>query len=178
VYEDAVARQWAGEVFERVAQLVGKDALRSTWWKMSDLNQPAVLAGAVSTAMRADVIVVAIHAAEGFPLPFYVWVDSWLPHHRQKPAALVALIGMPERPNLQLDGARDYLRAVARQGQLDFLSEDRKLGGAPAVATPQVPALKRSARRLSSNEPTSGFSQSSRRPRLVKRRTSAVAVAH
>src|SRR5258708_15584984 len=51
VYEDAATRQWAGEVFERVTKLVGKDAIRSTWWKMGDLSQPAVLAGAVSTAI-------------------------------------------------------------------------------------------------------------------------------
>jgi hypothetical protein len=127
VYEDALTREWAGEVFDRVANLVDPEATRSTWWKMADLSQPAVLAGAVSTTMRADIIMVATHAAEGFSFPFYVWVDSWLPYHRQQPGALVALIGMPERPIVQLDRAREYLRTVARQGRLDFMIEERKL---------------------------------------------------
>jgi hypothetical protein len=127
VYEDAPTRAWAAEVCERVAALTGKDALHSTWWKLSDLVEPAVLAGAVSTALRADVIVVAIRAAEGFPLPFYVWVDSWLPYHPQGTAALVALITLPDPPTVRLDRARTYLRAVARQGRLDFLLEERKL---------------------------------------------------
>jgi len=126
VYEDGWSREWAGRVCERVAELVSKEAARTTWWKISDLGEPAVLAGAVSTAIRADVIVVALCASDGLPLPFYVWVDSWLPHHPQGTAALVALITMPENPSARLDRARNYLRAVADQGRLDFMIEERK----------------------------------------------------
>jgi hypothetical protein len=88
----------------------------------------------VSTALRADVIVVAVRAADGLPLPFYVWVDAWLPHHPQGSAALVALIAMPDNPGARLDRARDYLQTVARRGRLDFLIEERKVtvdAGAP-----------------------------------------------
>jgi hypothetical protein len=127
VYEDEPTRQWAREVCERVAKLLGNEAVRGTWWKMSGLAEPAVLAGAVSMAMRADVLVVAIHAAEGLPLPFYVWTEAWLPHRAGVDVALVALITIPERPSLQLERAREYLRSVARQGRFDFLLEERKL---------------------------------------------------
>ena len=132
VYEDTPTRQWAGEVCQRVANLVGAEAVRTTWWKLGELTEPAVLAGAVSTALRADVLVVAIHAAEALPLAFYVWVQSWLPHRSSRLAALVGLIALPRRPNLGWDHAQDYLRAVARESQLDFLLEERKL--TPAVA--------------------------------------------
>ncbi|HWW01097.1 MAG TPA: hypothetical protein VNZ64_15475 [Candidatus Acidoferrum sp.] len=127
VYEDPATRRWASEFCERVAGLVGQDTVRRTWWKIGELSEPAVLAGAVSTALRADVIVVAVRAAEGLPLPFYVWVDAWLPHHRQGAAALVALIAMPDNPGARLDRARDYLQTVARRGCLDFLIEERKV---------------------------------------------------
>src|SRR6516162_8185654 len=130
VYEDAATREWAAEVCGRVARLVGKEAVRSTWWKLSDLNGAAVLAGAVSTALRSDVVVVAIHAAEKLSLPFYVWVDSWLPHRPARLAALVALVALPRQPSLALERAQDYLRAVAREGQLDFLLEERRLAAA------------------------------------------------
>ncbi|HWX22712.1 MAG TPA: hypothetical protein VN578_22645 [Candidatus Binatia bacterium] len=136
LYQDAQTRQWAGEVCERVAGLISHDAVRTTWWKMRDLSQPAVLAGAVSTAMRADIIFTAIHAAEGFPLAFYVWVDSWLPHRPQGTGALVALIGLPERMLPQMDRGRDYLRAVARKGRLDFLIEERRLLPVAPVPSP------------------------------------------
>ena len=127
IYQDEPTRQWALEVCDRVGALAGTHALNIRWWKLEDLNQPAVLAGAVSTALRADVLMVAIRAAEAFPLPLNVWVNSWLPHRSPGKAALVALISFPERPALALDRGRQYLRAVARQGRLDFLLEERWL---------------------------------------------------
>jgi hypothetical protein len=127
LYEDSPTREWSGEVCSRVAGLAEPDALRVTWWKMSDLSEPGVLAGAVSKAMRADVIVVAIRATDGLPLPFYVWVDSWLPHRPQGTGALVALLGFPERFVAPMERAREYLKALARKGHLDFLIEERKL---------------------------------------------------
>jgi hypothetical protein len=135
VYEDLPTRVWARDFCGRVAALVGQDAIRSTWWRIGELSKPAVLAGAVSTAVRADVIVVAIHAAEGLPFPFYVWVDGWLPFRSQGVTALIALIAMPENPGARLDRARDYLRAVAKQGRLDFLVEERKLPVDVSTAT-------------------------------------------
>ena len=64
------------------------------------MSDPAVLAGAVSKAMRADVIMVAIRATEGFPLPFYVWVGSWLPHRLRGKGELVALVAPPQSTRL------------------------------------------------------------------------------
>ncbi|MGH7967846.1 MAG: hypothetical protein ACREIC_03870 [Limisphaerales bacterium] len=171
LYEDEPTRQWAAEVCERVAGVVGSEALRTIWWRLEDLSEPAVLAGAVSTTLRADVIIIAIRAAEGFPLPFYVWVDSWLPYHPQGGAALVALITLPDPPTVQLDRARVYLRAVARQGRLDFLLEERRLpaetileaqSAAPAQAVlppapQQPPAPRRTPRRLSAAERASAI---------------------
>ncbi len=127
LYEDAPTRDWARDVCGRVAKLVGGECLRITWWSLADLNEPAVLAGAVSTALRADVVVVAVRAAERFPLPFYVWADAWVPYHTKGAAALVALMALPQRPIPQMDRARDYLRAMAKQGRLDFLIEERLL---------------------------------------------------
>src|SRR6202035_2291035 len=54
LYEDTLTREWSREVYERVNSLAGQKSIRPTWWKLSNLNAPAVLAAAVSTAMRAD----------------------------------------------------------------------------------------------------------------------------
>jgi hypothetical protein len=131
VYHDPPTHAWAGEVYERLRKLAGKDSVRATWWKISDLMEPGVLAGAVSTAMRADMIVVAIDAAERLPLPFHVWVDTWLPKRLQAAGCLVALIGSAEQPNGESSRMREYLRAVAREGRLEFLLEERRLPVAP-----------------------------------------------
>src|SRR5262249_43903716 len=60
-YEDTLTRQWARDVFGAVTPLARR-AASTTWWKIGEFRSPGVLAGAVSTAMRADVVVVATHA--------------------------------------------------------------------------------------------------------------------
>lgn len=125
VYEDPVTSKWARTVFERAEKLVGAAAMRSTWWKVSELSNPGVLAGAVSQAMRADLIVVSLRATEGLPLPFYVWVNSWLPHHLAGGSALVALLDAVEHPNAESGRVSQYLRAVARQGRMHFFLEEQ-----------------------------------------------------
>jgi hypothetical protein len=127
VYHDARTQAWAREVYGRVAKLAGKKLIQATWWKIDDLVEPGVLAGAVSTAMRADIIVVAIDAAEGLPFPFNVWVDTWLPNRMQPAGCLIALVGGAEQANGHLNRARDYLRTVARVGGFEFLLEERRL---------------------------------------------------
>jgi hypothetical protein len=127
LYEDTRTKEWASEVGQRIESLVGRESVRSTWWNIHDLSEPAVLAGAVSTALRADVLVISVHAADGLPLPFYIWVKAWVPHRPRVAGALVALIGLPETLTSRSDHARDFLRAVARHCRLDFLIGERRL---------------------------------------------------
>lgn len=137
VYHDARTQSWAREVYDRVAKVAGREWIRATWWKVSDLVEPGVLAGAVSTAMRADVIVVALDAAEGLPLPFHVWVDNWLPHRRQTTGCLFALLGRSEAASGHACRVREYLREVARMSGFEFLLEERRLNTLPA-ASPEI----------------------------------------
>src|SRR5215468_9819166 len=127
VYEEAATRKWAREIYERATRLAGVEAIRATWWKLTDLSEPGVLAGAVSTAMRSDVIIVASRCAEGFPLPFYVWVNSWLAHRSPRAGAVVALLGTLAESSSHSGRVTDYLREVARQGRLEFVRESRSL---------------------------------------------------
>jgi hypothetical protein len=127
VYQDTPTRQWAREVYDRVAKLAGTESARATWWKIDDLSEPGVLAGAVSTAMRADVIVIAVRMGEGLPLPFYVWVNGWLPHRSLQTGALVALLENSGQRSQKSGRVREYLAMVAQQGRLDFLPEERVL---------------------------------------------------
>lgn len=127
IYEDARTREWAREAYERVAKLAGKQGVRPTWWKLENLGAPGVLAAAVSTGMRADVIVVAARAGEGMPLAFYTWINSWLPNRFYGGGVLAALLGKTERASARPTRVGEYLREVARQGRMSFLLETRKL---------------------------------------------------
>jgi hypothetical protein len=125
IYQDSQSRKWAGEIYQKMQALVGAKALRSTWWNISDLIQPGVLAGAVSKAIRSDLIVVAVSGSEGLPLPFYFWVNAWLPHRVSGPGALVGLLGAPVPRTPESGRLRKYLRTVARRARLDLLVAER-----------------------------------------------------
>jgi hypothetical protein len=127
VYEDAAAQQWARDRCEQRFTGVAKERNHFTWWKLGEFSEPAVLAGAVSKAMQADVIVVAIQSTEGFSLPFYIWVGSWLPHRAREGGTLMALISTPEEPGVQANRTADYLRAVAGRARMHFQVMERRL---------------------------------------------------
>jgi len=121
LYDDSPNRCSATDVYQRVQELVGVESVRSTWWKLSDLRQPGVLAGAVSKAIRSDMIIVAVRASEGLPLPFYFWINAWLPHRPHGLGALVAILGVPDPRQAEAGRLKKYLRVVARRARMDLL---------------------------------------------------------
>jgi hypothetical protein len=125
LYEDDETREWAREAFNRVVKLAADQPVHPTWWRLSNLDQPGVLAAASSTAMRADVIVVAVRAAEGLPLPFYAWTSAWSPNRLQLNGVLVALLGSPQVKNERSGRVGDFLRVIAKQSRLHLLLEQR-----------------------------------------------------
>ena len=139
VYSDEASRAWAREVYEKIARSAGRDSIRATWWKVDDLSQPGVLAGAVSTAMRADMIVAALDTAQPVPLPFNIWVNTWLPNRLHSAGCFVALIGKPEKSHAAAKKTAAYLRTVAQHGGFEFIVEER-VQQAPWVAVaPEQP---------------------------------------
>jgi hypothetical protein len=132
LYEDDQTREWAREAYNRVLKLAGEQPVRPTWWRLSNLDQPGVLAAASSTAMRADVIVVAVRAAEGLPLAFYAWTNFWSANRQQLNGVLVAMLGTPQIKNQRSGRVGDFLRTVAKQARLHLLIEQRNCSAAPA----------------------------------------------
>jgi len=137
VYDEAQTRNWAVNVFEKIQSLLDSKAIRATWWNIADLDQPGVLAGAVSRAMRSDLIVVAVSGSEGLPLPFYYWVNAWLPHRVTGTGALVGLLAAPIHKTSQSGRLKRYLQGVARRARMDLM-----LGERVSVVAPFRPALR------------------------------------
>jgi hypothetical protein len=125
MYDDAQTRAWAGEIYQKVQAVAGGNSVQGTWWKLADLCQPGVLAGAVSKAIRSDMIVVGVRESEGLPLPFYFWVNAWLPYRVQRSGALVALLGAPNPRHAQTGRLKKFLRVVARRARMDLLLAER-----------------------------------------------------
>ena len=128
VYQDTLTRKWATQVCDQVTQLAGKDAVHCHQWEISCLRDLCVLKDAILMTMVADVILVSIYDAEELPKDFRAWMDAWLARRYQPTGALIALISVPGELSAQTKKpARDYLRAVARKGRLDFLLRERRL---------------------------------------------------
>jgi hypothetical protein len=124
VYEDDQTREWAREAYERVMRMSGSQGVRPTWWKLSNLTEPGVLAGAVCTAARADVVVIAVRTTEGLPLPFYAWTSAWTTNRRQWGGVIIGIFG---GDNMAKSSGRlgDYIQALARQMRMDCLLDVR-----------------------------------------------------
>ena len=127
VCQDDVTGEWATHVADRAGQLVGQCAVRSTWWKISELSDPGILQDAVHAAATADILMVSIRATDALSLDLHEWFEAWLPRRLPLAGALVALIGMPQMPSAGSCRIGHYLRRVAQRGQLEFLSHEQVL---------------------------------------------------
>jgi len=127
VYQDALTWEWARQLCGSVAQKVGQEHVHDSWHEVHSLADPQILVEAVQMAMAADVIVVSLYAAEELPPDLYGWIHSWLPRREMRAGALAALIAVPAQPDHWTFRTQEYLQAVARRGQLDFVPHERKL---------------------------------------------------
>ena len=140
IYQDPLTRSWGVPMCPWATQLAGEDPIRNTWYDVHSLSDSGILMEAVRAALVADVIVVAIYAADELPLELYVWIDVWLPRRTPREGALTALIGAEEREEPQSVRTREYLQAVARKARLDFipLFENRLPRENKAAASPKA----------------------------------------
>lgn len=137
VFQDTLTKSWATQICHQVTRQVGEENVQNTWNNINSLGDPEILAEAVRATIAADVIVVAVHAAEELPPELCAWIDAWLPRRLARVGALAALIGVNEQPASQALRTQEYLQAVARRGQLDFLPHERQLPSEPGVSPTQ-----------------------------------------
>lgn len=121
VYQDHGTRQWAGQVRERIAELVTKEAISCTEWNINDLKEPVVFSQGVASLARADLIVVSVYEAERLPSVFYLWVNLWLQVRSGHQGALITCVVPTGDSESGERETRRYLCAVATQGQLQML---------------------------------------------------------
>ncbi len=152
VFEDAVTRHWADELWERVGRLLDSGGVCRQSWKTSELTAPLAFAGAVQAAAMADVLVIAVRDRGGLPLNLHVWIDAWLPRRAGRAGAMVALIGVPGEPDVQSGKAHKYLAMVAQRAGLDYMPRERKLPGETFAA----PASVTNGPAISSTKPSAG----------------------
>lgn len=131
VYQDIRGQEWAAELWCRMSQLMGDDAITSRSWNIAELDRPEIFSAAVSAATAADVLVVSIRAGEQLPFVLHAWIDEWLPRRQRQDGTLIALIVVPAgQPDATSERTGEYLRTVARRGRLDFQLREHVMTGA------------------------------------------------
>ena len=129
VYEDDMTREWVTEMWDRVSQMAGEENIRVASWSIDSLAWPETLEEAISSAARADVIVIAVPDAERLPIDLCVWIGAWVSRRARRAGALMALIGRPQNRDRQTFSTRDFLQMVALKGGLDFFPQEHVLPG-------------------------------------------------
>jgi hypothetical protein len=139
VYQDIVTREWAVQSYLRAAQTAGEEYVQNKWFDVNALSDPAVLSEAIRATLLADVIVVSVYAADELPLNLYVWVTAWLPRRLARVGAMAALVGVAQPLDSQSIRTIEYLHAVARRAQLDFVPQARpRTAASPFGIEPSV----------------------------------------
>jgi hypothetical protein len=131
VYQDVLTQQWAEQLRERVAEVVGHEAIHSTGWRIGDLKEARTFSEGVAALAKADVIVISLYEAERLPAIFYLWVNVWLQQRSGFSGALVALVVRPDESHCGANETQRYLYAVASQGHLEFLIQEASHPGEP-----------------------------------------------
>jgi hypothetical protein len=136
LYQDEQTRSWANEVYSLAEQVVGEQCIHPTWLNLREFRGQSVPDEAATRLLKMDVWVVAVRAGEELPFAFHRWADMLSSASAQAHGgALVALIGLPERPMLNLDRTRQELEGLSQRCGLEFMVRERRL---PANLTPAV----------------------------------------
>ena len=135
VYQDVVTRDWAMQSCRQATQLVGGERVQNTWYHTNSLSDPGILQDAVRAAVVADVIVISVYAADELPLDLYVWIEAWLPRRLSRRGALAALVGVAQPLDSPSVRTLEYLQALARKAQLDFIPQQRERPAASVVSS-------------------------------------------
>jgi hypothetical protein len=132
VYQENHGRQAAERVRDEMAAVAGKKAVVCTEWKIGDLAEQGAFSESVAGLARADVIVVSVSEPERLPAAYYRWVNLWLEERAGLPGLLIALVPAVDSSRPATKDALEYLQALAKQGGLEFLSQDCDRPARPA----------------------------------------------
>jgi len=89
-------------------------------WKFDFLRLTELREAAIAETVRADLIIVSMHAAKELPATVKWWMETALERREGDPGALVLLYKGNCQDGSNPSAAETYLRRCARKGGLDF----------------------------------------------------------
>lgn len=123
VYDDQATRDRALRLCDELIRKFWLDlAVDFSWWRFDYLRDAHVASQAADAAVRADLVIFSTHGAKELPPPVRSWIDTWVNRTMNRPNALVALVGVADDGVKGLTPIHVYLREIARQAGMDYLS--------------------------------------------------------
>ncbi len=143
-YEDFAAGCRAMALLKRVgSQCGGPGRLIHMMWRFDVLSDPCYLELAVSEALAADIIIIAMREGRGLPQKVRNWIARWLLMKEDRPLALAASLDHDREKTSDQVCVLPYLAKLAHYGKMQFFSNrcaqatGVDLGGAKVNATLQ-----------------------------------------
>jgi hypothetical protein len=123
VYEDTQTRDRAVQLCDRLVHRFWTDlAIDFTWWRFDYLRDDKLARLATEEVSGADMVVFSARGEQNLPIGVQSWIGGWSPRQRNRPAALVALIGLDGDRARGITPVHTYLRNVAQRVHMDFLT--------------------------------------------------------
>ncbi|MBI2946478.1 MAG: hypothetical protein HYY23_02455 [Verrucomicrobia bacterium] len=112
------------QLYQRVAKRFGPEhRFQLDLWKFEALGVPSLGRHAADEAAAADLLIIAANRDDRVPLDLRIWIEQWTDRKIGKECVLVFL---SERSSATTDGVAPmhaFLRDVARQNLMTFLSD-------------------------------------------------------
>ena len=122
-YEDTATRDQAIVLCDHlVRKLWGDFEFDVSWLRFDYLADPRIATDAMAAAATADMVIFSAHAGRELPQPVKSWIKSWVVKRDNRESVLVSVIGVASDPMKEVSPMHLYLRDVALQARMDYLS--------------------------------------------------------
>lgn len=104
------------------SQCGGPGRLIHMMWRFDVLSDPSFLEPAVSEALAADIIIIAMREGKGLPQKVRNWMARWLLMKEDRPLALAASFDHDREKTSDQGCVLPYLARLAQYGKMQFFS--------------------------------------------------------
>lgn len=112
------------QLYQRVAKRFGPEyRFQLDLWKFEALAVPSLGKHAADEAAAADLVIIAVNRDDRVPLDLRIWIEQWTQRRTGKDRALVLLSGHSSGSVDTAISMDAYLRDVASQNGMTFLSD-------------------------------------------------------
>jgi len=124
LYEDSATRDRALQVCDHLAlELEDEVKLEFTWWRLDFLTDGRVAWEATESAIRAGMMVFALHLGNSLPATLLHWIESWADDREISDGAVVGLIGLGSETANWTSPRHNLLRKIAERAGMDYLTQ-------------------------------------------------------